>query len=137
MAVSKALQQIQWGAANSVSVTAGAAQTSDAITFGAASFVGAIQLKADNSSGSPASVDKVDFYALFTLGDPDANPDSADEYDTTTQGTWLATLDTTISDPCLTTVQLNVIAKGMKLYAKNNATANAITVSAQIYEGSA
>lgn len=135
MAVSKSSSQIQWSAANSVGVTSGGAQTSDALSLDATSFNAMIQLKA--TTGTPASGDKVDFYINYTAGDPDANPDSADEYDTTTQGTWLAQLDVNANNPALTTVPINPSAKGFKLYAKSSAASNTITVSAQLYESKA
>jgi hypothetical protein len=131
MAITKAETQIVWSAANNLSVSAGSTGTSDAFTFDATSFNATITLKADNN-GTPASGDKVDFYLLYTNGDPDGT--SSDEYDSATQGTWLATLDTNTNDPAQTTVSVNPSAKGGKIYAKNNAGSNGITVSATMYE---
>lgn len=135
MAVSKSLTQVLWGAAVTVNVTAGNAQTSDVVALDATSFNAMVQLKA--TTGSPASGDKVDFYIEYTTGDPDANPDSADEYDTQAQGTWLAQLDCQANNPALTTVPINPSAKGYKIYAKSSAATNTITVSAQMYESKA
>ena len=131
MAITKAETQIVWSAANNLSVSAGSTGTSDAFTFDATSFNATITLKADNN-GTPTSGDKVDFYLLYTNGDPDGT--SSDEYDSATQGTWLATLDTNTNDPAQTTVAINPSAKGGKIYAKNNAGSNGITVSATMYE---
>ena len=131
MAITKAETQIVWSAANNLSISAGSTGTSDAFTFDATSFNATITLKADNN-GTPTSGDKVDFYLLYTNGDPDGT--SSDEYDSATQGTWLATLDTNTNDPAQTTVAINPSAKGGKIYAKNNAGSNGITVSATMYE---
>ena len=131
MAITKAETQIVWSAANNLSVSAGSTGTSDAFTFDATSFNATITLKADNN-GTPTSGDKVDFYLLYTNGDPDGT--SSDEYDSATQGTWLATLDTNTNDPAQTTVAINPSAKGGKIYAKNNAGSNGITASATMYE---
>lgn len=135
MAVTKSLVQVTWSAANNQSVTAAGTATSDAFTFDATSFNAMIQLKADNN-GTPASGDKVEFYLLYTAGDPDG-AEVADEYDTTLQGTLLAVLDTFANDPALATVAVNPSAKGGKVYAANKAASNGITVSAQLYESKA
>lgn len=135
MAVSKSAVQVQWGGSNSVNVTAGNAQTSDVVALDATSFNAMVQLKA--TTGSPASGDKIDFYINYSTGDPDANPDTADEYDSQTQGTWLAQLDCQANNPALTTVPINPSAKSYKLYAKSSAATNTITVSAQMYESKA
>ena len=131
MAITKSETQIQWSAANSVSLAASGTTTSDAFVFDATSFLAMITLKADNN-GTPASGDSVTFYLLYTTGDPDGT--GADEYDTTTQGTLLALLDTNTSDPAQTTVAVNPSAKGGKIYAVNNNASRAITISATMYE---
>ncbi len=131
MAITKAETQIVWSAANNLSVSAGSTGTSDAFTFDATSFNATLTLKADNN-GTPASGDSVTFYLLYTNGDPDGT--GADEYDTTTQGTLLAILDTNTSDPAQTTVSVNPSAKGGKIYAVNNSGGRAITISATMYE---
>ena len=134
MAVSKSETQIVWSAANNLSVAAAGTGTSDAFTFDATSFAAMITCKADNN-GTPASGDKVEFYLLYTTGDPDGA--STDEYDTTTQGTLLCILDTNITDPAQATVPVSPSAKGGKIYVKNNAPSNGITVSATMYESKA
>ena len=134
MAVANNEQQVTWSSSNSVSVSAGSSQTSDAVTFSSTAFDGMATLKADNN-GTPASGDTVDFYALLSCGDPDGA--SADEYpNDDSDGIFLARLDTNVDDPALATVGVP-IAKGMKIYAKSNASSNAITVSACINEKTA
>ena len=133
--VTKALTQVLWATANNLSIAAAGTGTSDAHTFDANSFAATVQLKAKNN-GTPASGDRVEFYLLNTNGDPDA-AESADEYDTTTQGTLLAVLDTFVTDPAITTVVISPVSKGYKIYAVNRAASNGITVSAQVYEAKA
>ncbi len=132
MAVTKSETQITWPtAANNLSVAASSTGTSEAFTFDATSINAMIALKADNN-GTPATGDTVSFYLVYTLGDPDGS--STDEYDTTTQGTLLATVDTVATDPGQTTVSVNPSAKGGKIYAVNNNATRAITVAATLYE---
>lgn len=137
MAVSKALTQITWSSSNSVSVSAGGNQTSDAFAFASDSFSGMMQIKADNAGGTPADGDVIDVYLRYTTGDPDAAPDSADEYDSAAHGVHLCTLDTFAEDPAIKTVPIDVSAKGAKLYVVSGAGSNSITVSAQMYESKA
>lgn len=131
MAITKSETQITWSAANSVSVAASGNATSDAFSFDATSLLAMITLKADNNS-TPAAGDTVTFYLLYTTGDPDGT--GSDEYDSTTQGTLLAVVDTSITDPAQTTVEVCPSAKGGKIYAVNNNATRAITVSATMYE---
>ena len=70
MAVANNEVQVQWSSANSVSVSAGGSQASDAFSFSATAFDAMVTLKADNSA-TPADGDTVDFYYLPTAGDPD------------------------------------------------------------------
>ena len=131
MAVSRSELQVTWAtAANSSSISSGSNENSEAFTFSATTFDAIVQLKADND-GTPASGDTVDFYVLYTSGDPDGA--STDEYDTDSHGTWLATLDTNTEDPAGTHVEISV-AKGGKIRAVNNSGGRAITVSATITE---
>ena len=131
MTVANHEQQVTWNASNSVSVSAGGAESSDAITLSTSAFAAMITLKADNSS-APASGDTVDFYALLSCGDPDGA--GADEYpNDDSDGMFLARLDTNADDPAVATVVVPV-AKAVKLYAKNNSSGRAITVSACINE---
>lgn len=134
MAVANNEQQVTWSSSNSVSVSADGSQTSDAVTLSTTTFAAMVTLKADNN-GTPASGDTVDFYALLTCGDPDGA--GADEYpNDDSDGTFLARLDTNADDPAVATVSLPV-AKAVKLYAKNNSSGRAITVSACINEKTA
>jgi len=134
MAVANNEQQVTWSSSNSVSVSAGSTQASDAASFSATAFAAMITLKADNG-GTPASGDTVDFYALLSCGDPDGF--GSDEYpNDDSDGMFLARLNTNADDPATMTVALPV-AKAVKIYAKNNSSGRAITVSACINEKTA
>lgn len=132
MAISRSTQQVTWASANSVSVAIGGATNSDIVTLAAATFAAAVTLKADNA-GAPASGDTVDFYILRSTGDPDADPDTADEYDSndTLHPVFLKRLDTNTTDPAVATIELPIAAQKVKIRAVNNA-ASSVTVSAQI-----
>lgn len=134
MAITRTETQVTWSASNSVSVTAGSSQTSDVITLDATCTAARIHMKADNST-TPAGDDIIYFWLLETGGDPDGT--GADEYDDTTEKpTLLDILDTSNNDPALSTVQLPLPQKSLKIYAEG-ATAgstNAITVSCTITE---
>jgi hypothetical protein len=134
MAVANNEQQVTWSSSNSVSVSAGGNQTSDAVTLSTTAFAAMVTLKADND-GTPAGGDTVDFYALLTCGDPDGG--ASDEYpNDDSDGIFLTRLDTDADDPALATVSLPV-AKAVKLYARNNSSGRAVTVSACINEKTA
>lgn len=134
MASTRNETQITWSAASSLSVSAGATQTSDAFTFNAEDWEAVVQLSADND-GTPASGDTVTFYASYTSGD--ILGDSGDDYDTTEHAQLLALLDTVAAnapgeDPARVTVPLNTAAKGLKIIAVNNSAGRAITVRARV-----
>ena len=131
MAVSKSNTQVTWSSATSKSVSSSSNATSDAHTFSSNAVAAMITIKADHS-GTPASGDTVDFFLLYTTGDPDASSD--DEYDSSGHGMHLATLDTNTDDPAIKTVEIPVSAKGFKIYSENNDSNASITVSAEVYE---
>jgi len=134
MAVANNEIQVTWSAAHFKSVSAGASEASDAMSFSATAFDAMVTLKADNSS-TPASGDTVDVYALLSCGDPDGAAD--DEFpNDDSDGVFLARLDTNADDPAIATVALPV-SKAVKIFAKNNASSHAITVSACINEKTA
>jgi len=131
MATTKSNVQVTWSSATSKSVSSSSNATSDAHTFDASSVSAMITVKA-NHGGTPASGDTVDFFLLYTTGDPDAA--STDEYDSSGHGMHIATLDTNTDNPAIKTVEIPVSAKGFKVYAKNNDSNSDITVSAEVYE---
>jgi hypothetical protein len=127
MAITNNAVQVTWSASNSVSVTAGSNQTSDAETVTGDDCPSVtLTLKADNA-GTPASGDTIDFYVEKTAGDPDGT--GGNEY--ATQREFLAQLDTNTTDPALETVEFSILGvESWKLYAESNASSNSITVSA-------
>ncbi len=131
MAVTKVNRQVEWSGASSVSVSASSNATSDAHTFDSTSVSAMITTKCDNGS-TPSTGDTVDFYILYTTGDPDGA--ATDEYDTVGHAMHVTTLDTNSEDPARKTVEIPVSAKGFKVYAVNNSSSNAITISAEVYE---
>lgn len=124
--------------AASKSVSSGGNATSDAITVSTAISSKLVVeryvlLKADNG-GTPASGDTVDFYLLTEIGDPDADPDSVDEFTTAGHGLFLYQLDTNTEDPAISPVVAIPSCDSAKIYAVNNAASNSITVSGQMLE---
>lgn len=133
MAVTVAETQVQWSAANSKSVAANTAETSDAFTIDQTCVLMGITCKVDND-GTPAAGDTVDFFLLGATYDPDGA--GAVEYGTTVQDLWLGRLDTSITDPALLNVPLICYITGGKIYARNNSPGGgrAQTVSVTIME---
>lgn len=133
MAITRSETQVQWSAANSVSVTAAGSQISDAVSLDATCVAAAITLKADNA-GTPADGDVISFYWAATTGDPDGA--STEEYPADTANMeYLGQLDTyNDTDADAMTVELPPVPYRGKLVAVSGAASNAITVSAAIEE---
>lgn len=131
MAVTKSATQITFSSASSISISADSQQTSDVIPLGNTGVAAQITVKADHS-GTAVSGDMIDFYILFSTGDPDGG--SADEYDTPSHGLHIAVLDLNVEDPAQKTVDVPVSAKAFKLYVDNNSASSTVTCSAEIYE---
>ena len=129
--------QVLWASTSNTDITTASANTSDVITLSSNCISAWITLKADNQ-GTPASGDTVDYYLLWSSGDPDANTDISDEYDTINHAPRIARLDTFSTDggenPALVTSEINVGPQKVKLYAYNNSGGRTIRVSAQIEE---
>ena len=132
MPVQKSSVQILWDAGSyTKSISSSSNATSDAHTLSSTAVSAMLTLKADYGA-SASSSDTIDFYLLFTTGDPDGA--GADEYDTTGHGMHVATLSLSTDDPSQKTVEIPVSAKGFKLYAVNNSSSSTMTVSAEIYQ---
>lgn len=133
MAVGRTQTQVTWPTSSTTgSVSSSSSLTSEALTFGATTFAASVSVKADNA-GTPTSGDTLSVFALYSSGDPDAAPDSADEYDTAGHGELLGVLDTNAEDPVIATFALNAATKAVKIYVENDG-ASSITVSAQVTE---
>src|SRR5574337_1617780 len=124
MASSRVETQIQWGGANTKSLSTTSWFISDAVSFNAEDWEAELQIRAENS-GTPASGDTVEIRLLYTVGDLH-NGAGADDYpDANTSGTTAAladpatVLDTYNNyDPDGTTVPPRTSAKGFKLAAR-------------------
>lgn len=128
MGLSTSQNQVTWSASNSQSVSAGGNATSDAETIDGAMTAGSVTIKADNG-GTPADGDIIEVRILYTNGDPDAEADSADEYDDR-DSVPPVLLDTYETDPAIVTLPL-MQAKAYKIDVLSQAASNSITVSAQ------
>lgn len=133
MAADKNIHHGKWGGSNSQSVTAGGNNTSDAVTLSTTAVSASVQVKADNN-GTPAAGDTINVKAIYSLGDPDADPDSSDEDDTAGHAQPLGQLDTNTDEPAIFTRVINHDAKTVKIRVESDAASNAITVSFQIRE---
>ena len=130
MAITRGENKVTWSASNSVSVTANSSQTSDIVTIDATTISARITLKVNAASGDQPML----FWLLESSGDPDGA--STDEYSTSAHGTFLASLDTSVNNPAIKTVNLPLLQKGLKIYADGitASTSINITVSATITE---
>lgn len=133
MALTRIENKVQFGAANSVSIGAGATNTSDLITLDPTCIEASVTLKADNS-GAPSDGDTVDVYVLLSSGDPDG-ASITDEFASadTFHPVFLGQLDTFSSDPALRTAIYPAVPQAGRLYAINNG-GNSVTYSAVIEE---
>lgn len=105
--------------------------TSDTITFDVDTVMAQVSVKVDFSA-TPAAGDVMDIYLKRTSGDPDADPDSADEYDSDLMGLPIMSIDGTVSDPGVMTRDIPVATVTGKLFFVNQSATNSATVSAQI-----
>lgn len=131
MAISKSQTQVEWSGADTKSVSSSGNATSDAVVIADTAIAGSLTIKADHS-GSPASGDEILAGILYTTGDPDVDPDSADEYDTPGHALPIV-LDTNTENPAIKTIPVDTSATGFKLFVENDG-ASSITVSAQYSE---
>ena len=132
MAVTHQEVQITWPtAANSLAITTGAGNgTSEVVTINTAAIDCSVSLKANND-GTAGAGDTVDFFILYTSGDPDGT--GSDEYDTVNHADFLCQIDTNAENPGIQTVRINPAVKSFKIYAVNNAN-DTVTVSATMTE---
>lgn len=143
MAITRTETQVTWPtAANSITVQASGStnRTSETITLDATCIAAQIHLKADNSSGTPASDDIIYFWLLQTGGDPDGT--GSDEYDDTApvHALLLAAIDTNLANTTgeigVVTVPLPIPQAHCQVYAEGETAGitNDIDVSATITE---
>lgn len=130
MALTRTESQITWSSADSITLSAATASTSDAFTFDATDGAASIQVDANNA-GTPASGDILNVRIAWTTGD--VLGDTADDYDTSEHAQLLMVLDTYGTntpgeDPARKTVDIPTSAKGFKLVvdSPNAATRNMV-----------
>jgi hypothetical protein len=128
--------QVTWSAANSLALATGNswAATSDSMTFATTTVAAQIALKADQTTGTPASGDYVDWYLRASLGDPDGA--STEEYDSAGHDIFLGRTDVNIDDPAIMTVQLPAPLLKCQIRAEGAgfASTDVCTVSATILQ---
>jgi len=118
MGIAQTELQVTWNTGNnSFDLATGNSwtQESDAMDVADTTIKALIQMKADQTTGTPASGDYVDMFLLATLGDPDGA--SSDEYDTADHAIHLARLDVNLDDPAIATVDLPMPLLGFKIRA--------------------
>lgn len=106
-------QQFQWSASDSITITTNTQQVSDAIMLNVEDWNGSIQVSVDNS-GSAASGDTLDCYALWSNGD--VLGDTGNDFDTSEHAQFIGRLDTYATntpgeDPARRTWGLNLSGK--------------------------
>lgn len=120
---------ITWSGSNSISVAAGANQTSDEIDMPAHARAMRILIKADND-GTATAGDTIAATLQRSLGDIDDS--GSNFFEPVVEGLDLGTLDTTLADPDTSIGTIEVPMRAVKLYVSSGATSNSITVSAII-----
>lgn len=121
---------IKWSGARSISVSAGAATTSDVfLTDGNAVGLWGT-FKANNATATPTAGDTVDVYLLGSVGDPDGSGTYEYPSADTTHGIFITTLDTLVTDPAIKSAALPAFEFN-KLRIVNNA-ATTVTFSGVI-----
>lgn len=134
MAITHNEVKITWDTgSNTDTIATATATSSDDFSFNTAAVAAGITLKADNQ-GTPASGDTVDFYLLYSAGDPDAAA-SADEFASTNHPVWIGQIDTNdgINPAVLSVGNIDVTFKKMRLYTVNNG-ASTVIVGAVVTE---
>lgn len=113
------------------SIAAGANKDSDAMAMPANAVDAELIVKADND-GVPAAGDELTVRLLGSTGDPDADPDSADEFTSPVTAVPVAILDTNAEDPAISNpIPIPASLKAYKVRGENGG-ASGITVSAQL-----
>jgi len=137
MAITRVETQVQFSAANSITVTSNTQADSDAFTFDATTIMAGIVVSADNA-GTPASGDYVDLYWKSSTGD--VLGDSGNDYETDEHATFLGRIDTVAAntpgeDPARKYFELPVAATAGRLsYKCNQAATRNIVLRARITE---
>lgn len=116
--------------ADTATITTGSNATSNAVTLQSDTVEAFVQFKTANS-GTPVSGDVVNFYALDSAGDIDA--DSTADYSTADHASLLEIQDTHQENPVVGTSIPVPLTTAVKIYADNEA-ASSVVVSAMLIE---
>lgn len=120
-----------WDAgSNTNSLGATSNESSDVMAINAATVQLSVQMKSFHNA-TPGAGDSVDWYARYSLGDPDGA--STDEHDTVGHAQFLARLDMDLEDPAILTMPLNPNVVSVQMYTENNA-GEAVTCSFTLQE---
>lgn len=133
MPLSKARNQVKWGGSNVVVVAAGTSYTSDIVNISDNVVMGGLQVKLQ-PSGPGVAGDHAIIKVLYSHGDPDADPDATDEFDTSSAALVSRAVDISSGVEQLVSVPIDVSGKAFKVYVENNASSISMTVSAQSSE---
>lgn len=133
MAINRYGKQVFWNGNVATNVAANGSATSDTVQIANGAIGLSITVKANNT-GTPAAGDEVEVYIKYTAGDPDADPDAADEFATNSHAFPLGTLDTASDNPAVASFRLSPEFKAFQVYVVNKSGTNTITVSAEAYE---
>lgn len=121
MALTRNETQVQWSAADSITLSAATISWSDAITFNATDVAGGLMVSADNA-GTAASGDTMEVWIAYTAGD--VLGDTGDDYATDEHATYCGVLDTFATntpgeDPARRAIPIDVVSfKGCKIGVK-------------------
>lgn len=136
MAIARTELQVTWSAANSVALNTGNswAALSDEMTQNTACVQATIQIKADQTTGTPSSGDLIDFYVSASLGDPDGA--GSNEFDTSSHDIFLGQIDLNSDDPGIMTVNFPVPVLTFKIRAVGSglASTDVATISAAVLQ---
>jgi len=119
----KSTISVTWSASGSLSVSAGGTGTSDAVSINDDAEVLSLLCIANNN-GTPADGDEIEWRVLHSY-------DGGTDYETPENKSPSAVVDTDDADPAKRSIPVDVAATHFKLHATNNASSNAITVSAE------
>ncbi len=118
--------------ANTKSIAGAGNATSDAFAFPDGAITSELIVKSATDDESPNDdLDRAHVWLLGTVGDPDADPDSADEYTTPLHANQVASLNMD-EDPIVSApISMPVSWKSAKLYIENSGDQPCV-VSAQM-----
>lgn len=134
MAVANHEIQVTWSSSNSASVSGSATAASDAMSFSASAFDAWSRSRPTTTAHPPAAT-RWTSTRCSVAATPTARA-ATNSPTMTATGSSRVRLDTYSDDPAVATVTIPV-AKSVKIFARNNASSNSVTVSACLNEKTA